>query len=170
MSFTNFTAMIQTFGLVVLAAAFWYGQWRSGSKQISSEVVGNYERLDKQQKEQIASKDAQIAQYQKDVTEIKSAMNRMKEDFANQIGKLQGQLDSKDKQIDGLQKTILNRNPELESILKEIRDFMKKLNDSTNYQTGMLEGQLVREKRLDTQPGGLDNRTVAVDAPVATLN
>lgn len=149
MTWPAITPFLNTVGLIVLAAAIVFNNWRTGSKQVSSEVISNYNVLDIQQKEQIAEKDRQIVQSQKDIAEIKTAMGRMKEEFANELGKLQGQLTSKDKQIADLQSTILNRNPELEKLLTDIRNFMKEIRDSNTHQTQILEGQVTRDVAID---------------------
>lgn len=140
---------ISTFGVIAVAAFLVYKEYRSGNSSINAQVVANYKTLDEQQKSKIKSQEEAIAKYQADFAEVKTAMSKMKEDFANQIGQLQGEIASKDKHIAELTQTILNRNPELEVLLKEIRDFMKNIYDQNKYQTGILEEAKLRNDGID---------------------
>lgn len=140
---------ISTFGVIIVALFLVWKEYRSGNTGLNSQVIANYTALDKQQKEKIAERDAAILQYQKDMAQIKSDMGKMKEDFAKQMGILQGQITAKDQHISDLQNTILNRNPELEDLLKEIRDFMENIHTLNTHQTDILEAGVVREKKID---------------------
>lgn len=140
---------ISTFGVIAVAAFLVYKEYRSGTSSINSQVVANFKVLDEQQKAKIKDQEAAIIQYQKDFAEVKAAMGKMKEDFANQIGQLQGEIASKDKHIAELTKTILNRNPELEELLQEIRDFMENIYKQNTYQTGILEAGQKRNESID---------------------
>lgn len=140
---------ISTFGVIAVAGFLVWKEYRSGNSTLNSQVVANYKQLDEQQKDQIAQKDAAINQYQKDMAEIKQAMGTMKEGFAKEIGKLQGELKAKDEQIALLQQTVLNRNPELEKLLTEIRDFMENIYKQNQHQTTMLEKGQVRNEKID---------------------
>ncbi len=49
-----------------------------------------------------------------------------------EIGILKGKIQEKDTKLDEYAAILQNRNPELETVLKEIRDFMKILHDQSN--------------------------------------
>lgn len=52
----------------------------------------------------------------------------------------------KDKQIAMMKEMFENRNPELQNILIEIRDFMKEIRNTNKHQTDILETQVKEEK------------------------
>lgn len=147
---------ISTFGVIAVAIYLVYKEYRSGdaaqksqSNLLASQVVTNYKTLDEQQKQQLAEKDAAILKYQQDMAEIKSAMATMKESFAKDIGKLQGELKAKDEQITLLQQTILDKNPEMVTLLKDIRNFMQKIDNANTHQTQILETGAKRNQKID---------------------
>lgn len=143
------TEYISSFGVIAVAVYLVYKEYKSGNTNINSQVVNNYKVLDEQQKEKISEQEQAIAQYQKDFHDVKQAMSKMKEEFANEIGKLQGQITAKDKHISDLQATILNRNPELENLLREIRDFMENIYNQNMHQTTILEKGQDRNQKID---------------------
>ncbi len=143
------TNVVTNLGFLAVTLYLVWKEYRSGNNAINTQVVANYNALDKQQKEKITEQETAIAQYQKDMAEIKSAMNKMKEDFARETGRLQGQITAKDLHITQLQQTILNRNPELEKLLSEIRDFMENIYSQNKHQTTMLEAGQLRNKNID---------------------
>jgi len=77
--------------------------------------------------------------------EIKASMSNLKENFAKETGKLQGQIDAKDKELASLRLTILNPSLDLGKILTEIHDFMEALTKSNIHQVSMLEKQVKDE-------------------------
>ena len=132
MTLQQIQPFITAAGFVVLAAAIWWSQWRSGAKQVGAEVIANYERLDRQQKDQIDA-------YKRDIEEIKASMRQTEKSFIEKIAKLEGAVGEKDRQLEILNKVLANRNPELEKILAEIRDFMRQLALKNDEQTDMLK-------------------------------
>lgn len=141
--------IISSFGVVAVAAYLVWKEYRTGTSVINSQVVNNYEALNKQQKEKIAEQEKAIEKYQADMAEIKTSMQKMKEEHARDIGSLQGQITAKDKHISDLQKTILNRNPELEKLLGDIRDFMENIYKQNQHQTTILEAGQLRNIKID---------------------
>jgi chromosome segregation ATPase len=127
---TSFIAAYLPTVVIILAIVF--TNWRTGAKQVSTEVLANYEKLDKQQKEQIDA-------YKKDIAEIRATMRATEMTFIEKISKLEGQLSEKDKRVKDLELIVTNRNPDLEKILSDIRDFMKRLSETNTKQTRMLE-------------------------------
>lgn len=113
---------------------------------VDDRLIANYEKLDKQQKEQLAEKDAQIVKYQTDMAEIKAATSALKENFAKEIGKLQGQIDAKDKELASLRTTALDPNLNLGTMLKEIHGFMAALTKTSADQTTILQRQEEKNK------------------------
>src|SRR5688572_5572467 len=128
MDLSNITPIINTIGFTVLAVAIWYTQFKTGSSKVSSEVMGNYERLDEQKTQRI--KDLEQA-----VEEIKATMRLTEKTFIERIAKLEGQLKEKNNQLDAVNKILANRNPELEQVLNEIKDFMAGIHKQNIHQT-----------------------------------
>lgn len=124
----DFTA-IATF-LVVAFLAF--KEWRSGSKKISNEVIGNYAALDAQQKESIKDYQAKLDIERKERHEMEVKMSE-------KIANLAGVVQEKDKQIKYLTDTLALRDPELKSLFTDIRNFMKNMNDINTARTVALE-------------------------------
>jgi uncharacterized coiled-coil protein SlyX len=140
--FKEYLPIINVFGFIALGVAVWYTQFKTGSNQISGEVITNYKALDEQKNNQLNS-------LQKDIEEIKATMRAMEKGFIERIAKLEGQLKEKNNQIDSLNLILANRNPELETVLAEIRDFMKELRDTNVYQTNILERGQIRDVKID---------------------
>lgn len=153
MDISNFIPIINTIGFVVLAAAIWFAQWRSGSKEISSEVRENYKTLDEQ-------KSLQLEELKKAIEEIKASMRATEKGFIERIAKLEGQLKEKNNQIDSLNRILANRNPELETVLGEIRDFMKELRETNVHQTNILERGQIRDKVIDKHTENEDGKVL----------
>jgi uncharacterized coiled-coil protein SlyX len=141
-NFSQYLPIINVFGFIALGVAVWYTQFKTGSNQISGEVITNYKALDEQKNNQLNS-------LQKDIEEIKATMRAMEKGFIERIAKLEGQLKEKNNQIDSLNLILANRNPELETVLSEIRDFMKELRDTNVYQTNILERGQIRDVKID---------------------
>jgi capsule polysaccharide export protein KpsE/RkpR len=132
MSLSSLLTLLPT---LVLIAAIVFSQWRSGAKEVSGEVMANYEKL--------------VAQLREELTRMKTEMGNMEKGLIAKIAKLEGQLQEKDSQLSSLQTILANRNPELETVLGEIRDFMKQLKDETNHQTTILEAGKSRDRQID---------------------
>jgi hypothetical protein len=132
MAFIEYAPLINTAGLIVLAFAMVFTQWKAGAAKVSTEVIANYAALDKQQKEQ-------ISHYEQEFGKLKAEMANMEKGLIAKISKLEGALGEKENQLKMLNEILANRNPELEKVLTEIRDFMKQLTLKNDAQTAMLE-------------------------------
>lgn len=136
MSASDITPFINTAGVVFLAVAIFFTQWRAGSKQVSAEVMDNYEKL--------------VSQLRDELTTVKTEMVNMEKGLIAKIAKLEGALEEKERQLATMAEILANRNPELEKVLAEIRDFMRNLADANRHQTQILEAGQSRDKAIDT--------------------
>ena len=141
--------IISAVTLIGVAAAVLYTTFKREDKGVSAEVISNYEKLDQQQKDQ-------IAKYEHDHGALKTQMENMEKGLIAKIAKLEGQLQEKNRQLDQQNRLleeknaiIANRNPELETVLGEIRDFMKQLNETNKLQTAMLKKGQTRDDKID---------------------
>ena len=137
--------ILNILGLIALAFSIVYTQIRSGSRQVSSEVMSNYQTLDDQQKVII----------QKQQTDSAGMQARLKS-LENELAELRGSLKTKDEQIQEMNLRLRNMNPELLAILTEIRDFMSHLNEKLKgqdkqllHQTEIMDKQVIREDNMD---------------------
>jgi len=117
---------------LLVVAFLGFKEWRSGSKKITQEVIANYDTLDKQQK-------ANIQECRDNLVGATKAMHELENRFTGRISKLEGIVSEKDKQIQTLNQIATNRNPDLENVLKDIRNFMKNINDLNVARTSILE-------------------------------
>jgi len=141
MDFSQYIPIISagaTLSLVVLLAI---KEWRSGSGKISAEVITNYKNLDDQQK-------AIIEEYKISLATATTTIQQMDMRFAEKVAKFEGIILAKDKQIEDLSKILSNRNPELEKVLSDIRNFMQQIIQTNLAQTKMLEGQQKRNQAI----------------------
>lgn len=102
---------INTVILIIAAAVLLIQQLRSGSSKVTAETINAY-------KEQLGITEKRYAEQQ-------ITLNTQ----AGQIGKLEGMLAGKDKQIEDYRAILANRNPELDQTLKEIMHFMKSVDE-----------------------------------------
>lgn len=109
-------------GTIAIAGFLAIKELRAGSKKITSEVITNYEILDKQQKDNIQECRANLVGATKSMHELELRTNE-------RIATLEGVVGEKDKQLQTLNQIVSNRNPELEKILEDIRDFMKNMSE-----------------------------------------
>lgn len=130
---------VNTALIIVVAALLAYQRWKTGSKGIKDEIIKDYETRIHQLEEQIKAIGETITKQTEEINGFKIA------------------LQEKDKHIDLLTKLLEGRNPELITLLTEIKElakdlqkFMriiyqeigkskKELQDELNYQTGILE-------------------------------
>jgi chromosome segregation ATPase len=131
-NFATYLPALNALGLISVAVAIFYNQYNSGAKQVSNEVISNYKLLDEQ-------KTKQIADLQKQILAIQEAMRASENRFVERIAKLEGQLREKNHQVESLNQILANRNPELEKLLAEIRDFMQNIYSQNQHQTSILE-------------------------------
>lgn len=92
---------------------------KSGTREITSRVIENYKTLDQQQRDN-------IQECRNNLVGATKAMHELELRMSEKIAKLDGTISEKDKQLKLMTDILANRNPELEIVLKEIRDFIKK--------------------------------------------
>ncbi len=121
--FNTYLPLINLIGFAVLAASTFYYNARSPKDKTANDVLDLYEK-------QIDALKADVLRGRDANSDIKNQMTAL----TLRIGQLEGQLKEKDLRIQELMKIIENRSPDLENILKEIRDFMKTIHKqiSTN--------------------------------------
>ncbi len=116
--------------LLIIFLAF--REWRSGSKKISDEVITNYATLDKQQKDN-------IQECRDNLVGATKAMHELENRFTGRIANLEGKVAEKENQLRILTQVLANRNPELETVLADIRNLMKNINDINSNRVNILE-------------------------------
>lgn len=131
------STVIAVGGIAVVLIYIFYNR-----NNVSSTIISNYKTLDDQKTEQIKGLSQAIE-------EIKATMRAIEKGFIERIAKLEGQLKEKDTQVKNLNEILANRNPDLESLLLEIKNFMKSLVDSSLYQTSILERSQSRSNMID---------------------
>lgn len=120
---------INTIVLAVIGVLLGVYQWRSGSSKISSDTIEAYK--------------SQVELYEKRLSDQVTTINTM----SSQLGELRGMIVAKDKQIDEMRKILENRNPELESILKELTHFMQSVDTRLTEHTEKLSEVREHQKR-----------------------
>lgn len=110
-------------------------EFRSGSNDVEKKTLDAYKERN--------------SQLEKEIPRLHADVKKNGEDIA----RLRGALDEKDKHIKSLTDILQDKNPEVLALLKEIRDFMHTFNDQTkkilDYQTEMIEGQIMRDTKVD---------------------
>ncbi len=117
----NYLPLINIAGFIVLAAATFFYNAKTGKGKIGDEVLDLYQK--------------QIEALKEDVLRGREVNHEVKNQITTltlRLGQLEGQLKEKDLRINELMAIIENRSPELENILKEIRDFMKTIHKQTS--------------------------------------
>lgn len=140
--------------IAIVGAVLYY---KKGGDALDDRLMANYKALDEQQKSQIAEKNARIEKYQIDIGEIKASMNTLKENFAKETGRLQGQIDSKDKQLAELRTIALDPTLNLPKMIVEIHGFMEELTKSNLHQVSMLEKQVKDEDAIAHRDRNLES-------------
>lgn len=92
-----------------MIAGYLYSQFKFGSRGVAKEVIETYKLRQDQLELLLKEAQAQITQLSLDLASMK------------------GQLIEKDKKLEEFTQIFQGKSPELVQILKEIRDFMKKL-------------------------------------------
>lgn len=107
-------------GFLFLGLGYAYSQLKEGSNKNKLDTIGLL-------KEDVA------------------ALKKVVQDNHDEIIRLQEQLKSAMADKKRLEEIVENRNPDLESILKEVRDFMKAITASNLHQTSILDKQVKDE-------------------------
>lgn len=130
--------ILNTVGLIVLGILYVVKASKSQSTQIDATTI--------------ASLKAQVEVVQSEVNLYKGKVLEL----TQLVGKQDGIIQTQKETIDKYEKILQNRNPELTEVLKEIRDFMKKLDDNTtqameelSYQTRLIDKNEERQTKID---------------------
>ena len=107
----NLWPIVNTIGLSILALLFFLKTWRGQSAEIDKETIEALKR-------QVETIKADISNYQ---TQIQG--------LTLKIGEQSGIIKMQEATILKYEKILENRNPELTSVLGEIRDFMRGIED-----------------------------------------
>lgn len=108
-SLQQWLPIIEFTGIFVFFGAMLLTRWKSGANGVATDIITTY----KARVEQLESNE-------------KMGIQRMHE-HTQEIGKLQGILSEKDKEVERLRAILENRNPELVTTLKAIQGFMGKI-------------------------------------------
>lgn len=161
-NFNSWLPILNSLGIIIFAVSVYYNNRKSGADRVENQVMANFRILDDQQKGII-----------KDQTEDLAGMKVRLSQLEKDLSELKGKIDAKDVQIKNLNEIIANRNPELLSVLNEIKNFMSQLNgkmkDSKgvlDYQTGMIEKQAKREKAVDKATDEEDGNVLRKPLPI----
>jgi chromosome segregation ATPase len=114
-------SIISLAGIGVLAFSMFYNNWRSGKDKVGTEVLALY-------KEQITALEADVLRGRDKGHELGNQLQLL----TLEVGKLQGEIAARDKQIAEYREIFQNRDPQLQEILREIRDFMASLDAKTD--------------------------------------
>ena len=131
-------AWVNTGAVVVLGILFILKTNKSQVSEIDSNTIASLKR-------QIEAYTSEVEGYKKQVQE-----------FTLRIGHQEGVITTQKETIEKYEKILQNRNPELTTVLTEIRDFIKVLYESDkkvmrelNFQTGFLKKAEERNTKLD---------------------
>jgi len=129
---------IPILGFILMAAGYALAQLRLGGRGVAKEIIDNYKTRQDQLEISLKEATAQIIQLRLELANV------------------QGQLTEKDKKIAELTTIFQGKDPELLVILKEIRDFLKRLdsqsltnqdrNIAIDMATKKEEGKILRKK------------------------
>lgn len=107
MNLSEYLSLITTVGVIVFGLSYAFAQWKNANKGISSEVITTNEK--------------RIIQLKEDVQVL-----------SLKVATMEGQMIEKDKKLQEFTTIFQGRDPELKTILTEIRDFMKALTAQSN--------------------------------------
>lgn len=134
----NSLPLVNTLGLGFLAAMFIFKTWKNQNTTIDSETIASLSR--------------QIEVFKGELVTYKQQMH----DMTLKVGEQMGIIASQKETIEKYEKILQNRNPELTNILKEISEFMRKIDEKSTvtmkelgFQTGLLKKQEERSSKLD---------------------
>ena len=141
----NIYPAITSIGLIAATFYIIIKEFRSGSSELEKKTFASYKERNDQLEEIIPRLEAEVKRN------------------AEQLAKLTGIVEEKDRHIKSLTEILQGRNPEVVDLLKEIKnlntriiDFMHQVNESTvqvlNYQTTMLEQQRGLQNTKTPQP------------------
>ena len=108
----------------IVAIAQWYDRYKNGSRSQAKDIISEYETRQRQLKEE-------IAQGTKLFDEFKVEVKGIIENYKTEIKVLQTSNEEKDTHNKILSDMILDKNPEVISLLKELRDLLSS-NDSSD--------------------------------------
>jgi len=148
MNLSEWLPIINILGFIFLGIGYIFVQFRTGGKGVAKEVIDTYKtQVDQLRQELIEAK----TDYFKQLDGLKTEITNLNLKLAN----IEGQLIEKDKKIAELITIFQGRDPELVQILRDIKDFMKKLegqsktnqtrNEKIDVATDKEEGHVLRK-------------------------
>jgi len=131
MNIANIVTILSSLSPLAVVLYLAYEKYQSGSSDLATKIKQEYKERNDQLEQRI--KDLEDEHHEHSV----------------QIGKLEAVLEEKEKQIVKYETIFANRNPELNTILEEIRTFMRDIHNQNKYQTDILEKRQERDKTID---------------------
>lgn len=144
--FSFITNHISEIGVLGLGIWFTYEKFVSGSNALSTKIIEDYKTRNGQLEEQIKLEKESFESF-------KSEMHKIISDYKSEIIKLQTSNLEKDEHNKTLKDLLLDKNPEVISVLKDIRSFLEASSKSNNqvleYQTEILEEIKERSDKIE---------------------
>jgi len=133
---------ISTVGLLAMAIYVGFKEFKSGTNNVEQKTINAYKERN--------------TQLEDEIPRLKDAVKAMGESIA----RLEGIVSEKDKHIKSLTDLLQGKNPEIVALLNDIKElnaqvisFMHTVDARTtkilDYQTSMIEMQVVREAKID---------------------
>ena len=138
---------ISEIGLILVGVWFTYEKFISGSSSLSTKIISDYKTRCEQLEEQVKTEKA-------DFDIFRNQMTNLINEYKAEIIKLQTSNKEKDEHAKTLKDLLLDKNPEVISVLKDIRNFLE-MSDKSNkqvlaYQTEILEEWKERSDKIDS--------------------
>lgn len=122
------------------AILFGIGQFRLGRKEVKTTDVNSANSI----VELFRSKSEEL---EKDLKQLRTDFETYKKEALAKEEAYKKTIQHQEEMIKNYDIIFRNRNPELEKILIEIRDFLKTLTESSAHNTKILDNQVIREKK-----------------------
>ena len=129
---------------IVGIGSYAFGQWRAGRKEVKVADVGNANSTIELFKNRADGLEDELDALRNEFEAYKKEMS-IKEEASNKHIAQQEEL------IKTYDAILKNRNPELEKILAEIRDYLKVLKETGDHNKTILDSQVKREQKIDSK-------------------
>lgn len=144
---------LDTIVIAIVAVVLGWDRLRNGSGILQKQLMDGYKERNAQLEEKLKREEEE---FRDTIKALQAEQNKMNIEIAT----FKATIVEKDKRIEELRQDLQGRNPEMIDLLTEISEsnieikkFMQMMHDDSRvkmkHQTDILEGQVIREKKID---------------------